>query len=298
MIKAVEICKRFERKQVLDQVGFQVRPGTIYGLLGSNGAGKTTIMRILAGIIKQDKGCVLIDGKSVFENTEVKQRIIFMPDILYFLPQYTVKQMGKYYADMYANWDQQRYDQLISQFQLENKKVSSFSKGMQRQVAFCLALAAKPDYLIMDEPLDGLDAVVRQRIKGLLINDVAERDMSVLISSHNLREMENLCDDIGIVHKGKMILERNLDDMKSEVQKVQFALRKGQDTKFLNKLNILHQEKRGSIHLLIIKADRHEAEALFAAQHPVVLDMLPLSLEEIFIYEMGGAGYAIENILD
>jgi ABC-2 type transport system ATP-binding protein len=298
MIKAVEICKRFERKQVLDQVGFQVRPGTIYGLLGSNGAGKTTIMRILAGIIKQDKGCVLIDGKSVFENTEVKQRIIFMPDILYFLPQYTVKQMGKYYADMYAYWDQQRYDQLISQFQLENKKVSSFSKGMQRQVAFCLALAAKPDYLIMDEPLDGLDAVVRQRIKGLLINDVAERDMSVLISSHNLREMENLCDDIGIVHKGKMILERNLDDMKSEVQKVQFALRKGQDTKFLNKLNILHQEKRGSIHLLIIKADRHEAEALFAAQHPVVLDMLPLSLEEIFIYEMGGAGYAIENILD
>ncbi|SNZ17118.1 ABC-2 type transport system ATP-binding protein [Terribacillus aidingensis] len=298
MIKAVEISKKFERKQVLDQVGFQVRPGTIYGLLGSNGAGKTTIMRILAGILKQDKGCVLIDGKAVFENVEIKQRIIFMPDILYFLPQYTVKQMGKYYADMYANWDQQRYDQLISQFQLENKKVSSFSKGMQRQVAFCLALAAKPDYLIMDEPLDGLDAVVRQRIKGLLINDVAERNMSVLISSHNLREMENLCDDIGIVHKGKMILERNLDDMKSEVQKVQFALRKGQDTQFLNKLNILHQEKRGSIHLLIIKADRHEVEALFAAQHPVVLDMLPLSLEEIFIYEMGGAGYAIENILD
>ncbi|QXE02065.1 ABC transporter ATP-binding protein [Terribacillus sp. DMT04] len=298
MIKAVEISKKFERKQVLDQVGFQVRPGTIYGLLGSNGAGKTTIMRILAGIIKQDKGCVLIDGKTVFENIEIKQRIIFMPDILYFLPQYTVKQMGKYYADMYTNWDQQRYDQLISQFQLENKKVSSFSKGMQRQVAFCLALAAKPDYLIMDEPLDGLDAVVRQRIKGLLIHDVAERDMSVLISSHNLREMENLCDDIGIVHKGKMILERNLDDMKSEVQKVQFALRKGQDTQFLNELNILHQEKRGSIHLVIIKADRHEAEALFAAQHPVVLDMLPLSLEEIFIYEMGGAGYAIENILD
>jgi ABC-2 type transport system ATP-binding protein len=298
MIKAVEISKKFERKQVLDQVGFQVRPGTIYGLLGSNGAGKTTIMRILAGILKQDKGCVLIDGKAVFENVEIKQRIIFMPDILYFLPQYTVKQMGKYYADMYTNWDQQRYDQLISQFQLENKKVSSFSKGMQRQVAFCLALAAKPDYLIMDEPLDGLDAVVRQRIKGLIINDVAERDMSVLISSHNLREMENLCDDIGIVHKGKMILERNLDDMKSEVQKVQFALRKGQDTQFLNELNILHQEKRGSIHLVIIKADRHEVEALFAAQNPVVLDMLPLSLEEIFIYEMGGAGYAIENILD
>ncbi|WP_077305456.1 ABC transporter ATP-binding protein [Terribacillus halophilus] len=298
MIKAVEISKKFERKQVLDQVGFQVRPGTIYGLLGSNGAGKTTIMRILAGILKQDKGCVLIDGKAVFENVEIKQRIIFMPDILYFLPQYTVKQMGKYYADMYTNWDQRRYDQLISQFQLENKKVSSFSKGMQRQVAFCLALAAKPDYLIMDEPLDGLDAVVRQRIKGLIINDVAERDMSVLISSHNLREMENLCDDIGIVHKGKMILERNLDDMKSEVQKVQFALRKGQDTQFLNELNILHQEKRGSIHLVIIKADRHEVEALFAAQNPVVLDMLPLSLEEIFIYEMGGAGYAIENILD
>lgn len=298
MIKAVELSKKFDRKQVLDQVGFQVKKGTIYGLLGSNGAGKTTIMRILAGILKQDKGCVLVDGKTVFENVAMKERIIFMPDILYFLPQYTVKQMGQFYADMYANWDQQRYDQLISQFKLENKKVSTFSKGMQRQVAFCLALAAKPDFLIMDEPLDGLDAVVRQRIKGLLINDVAEREMTVLISSHNLREMENLCDDVGIVHKGKMILERNLDDMKTEVQKVQFALRKGQDMSFLEKLNILHQEKRGSIHLLIVKADHQELEGILAAQNPVVLDMLPLSLEEIFIYEMGGAGYAIENILD
>ncbi|MFB1099953.1 ABC transporter ATP-binding protein [Terribacillus sp. JSM ZJ617] len=298
MIKAVELSKKFDRKQVLDQVGFQVKKGTIYGLLGSNGAGKTTIMRILAGILKQDKGSVLVDGKTVFENVAMKQRIIFMPDILYFLPQYTVKQMGQFYADMYANWDQQRYDQLISQFKLENKKVSTFSKGMQRQVAFCLALAAKPDFLIMDEPLDGLDAVVRQRIKGLLINDVAEREMTVLISSHNLREMENLCDDVGIVHKGKMILERNLDDMKTEVQKVQFALRKGQDMSFLEKLNILHQEKRGSIHLLIVKADHQELEGILAAQNPVVLDMLPLSLEEIFIYEMGGAGYAIENILD
>ncbi|PAF35922.1 ABC transporter [Terribacillus saccharophilus] len=298
MIKAVELSKKFDRKQVLDQVGFQVKKGTIYGLLGSNGAGKTTIIRILAGILKQDKGSVLVDGKTVFENVALKQRIIFMPDILYFLPQYTVKQMGQYYADMYANWDQQRYDQLINQFKLENKKVSTFSKGMQRQVAFCLALAAKPDYLIMDEPLDGLDAVVRQRIKGLLINDVAEREMTVLISSHNLREMENLCDDVGIVHKGKMILERNLDDMKTEVQKVQFALRKGQDMGFLEKLDILHQEKRGSIHLLIVKADHQELEGILAAQNPVVLDMLPLSLEEIFIYEMGGAGYAIENILD
>ncbi|SDD03509.1 ABC-2 type transport system ATP-binding protein [Terribacillus halophilus] len=298
MIKAVEISKKFDRKQVLDQVGFQVRKGTIYGLLGSNGAGKTTIMRILAGILKQDKGSVLVDGKSVFENVKLKQRVIFMPDILYFFPQYTVKQMGQYYADMYDNWDQQRYDQLISQFKLENKKVTTFSKGMQRQVAFCLALAAKPDFLIMDEPLDGLDAVVRQRIKGLLINDVAEREMTVLISSHNLREMENLCDDVGILHKGKMILERNLDDMKTEVQKVQFALRKGQDMSFLEKLNILHQEKRGSIHLLIVKADLQEVETILTAQNPVVLDMLPLSLEEIFIYEMGGAGYAIENILD
>ncbi|MFP7169956.1 ABC transporter ATP-binding protein [Terribacillus sp. 7520-G] len=298
MIKAVEISKKFDHKQVLDQVGFQVRKGTIYGLLGSNGAGKTTIMRILAGILKQDRGSVLIDGKSVFENVKLKQRIIFMPDILYFFPQYTVKQMGQYYAEMYAGWDQQRYDQLISQFKLENKKVATFSKGMQRQVAFCLALAAKPDYLIMDEPLDGLDAVVRQRIKGLLIKDVAEREMTVIISSHNLREMENLCDDVGIVHKGKMVLERNLDDMKTEVQKVQFALRKGQDMSFLDKLHILHQEKRGSIHLLIVKAERQEAEAILAAQNPVVLDMLPLSLEEIFIYEMGGAGYAIENVLD
>lgn len=298
MIKAVEISKKFDRKQVLDQVGFQVRKGTVYGLLGSNGAGKTTIMRILAGILKQDKGSVLVDGKSVFENVKLKQRVIFMPDILYFFPQYTVKQMGQYYADMYDNWDQQRYDQLISQFKLENKKVTTFSKGMQRQVAFCLALAAKPDFLIMDEPLDGLDAVVRQRIKGLLINDVAEREMTVLISSHNLREMENLCDDVGILHKGKMILERNLDDMKTEVQKVQFALRKGQDMSFLEKLNILHQEKRGSIHLLIVKADLQEVETILTAQNPVVLDMLPLSLEEIFIYEMGGAGYAIENILD
>ncbi|PAD34416.1 ABC transporter ATP-binding protein [Terribacillus saccharophilus] len=298
MIKAVELSKKFDRKQVLDQVGFQVKKGTIYGLLGSNGAGKTTIIRILAGILKQDKGSVLVDGKTVFENVALKQRIIFMPDILYFLPQYTVKQMGRYYADLYANWDQQRYDQLISQFKLENKKVSTFSKGMQRQVAFCLALAAKPDFLIMDEPLDGLDAVVRQRIKGLLINDVAEREMTVLISSHNLREMENLCDDVGIVHKGKMILERNLDDMKTEVQKVQFALRKGQDMSFLEELNILHQEKRGSIHLLIVKADHQELERILAAQNPVILDMLPLSLEEIFIYEMGGAGYAIENILD
>lgn len=298
MIEVRDVHKSFDREVILNRVSFYVNKGSIYGLLGSNGAGKTTLMRMIAGILRQESGSVQVLNTYVFENESVKQRLVFLPDSLYFLPQYTVKHMANYYRGVYKDWNEDRYQKLKAVFRIdENKKISQFSKGMQRQVAFWLAMAVMPDVLVLDEPFDGLDAVMRQKVRNLLIQDVADREMTILISSHNLREVEDICDHIGILHEGKILLERDLDDLKADIHKIQLAFRQEDDEILQSELDILHSEKRGSVLLLIVRGKEDKVSQIIRSYHPVVFDRLPLTLEEIFIYEMGGAGYAIENIL-
>lgn len=298
MIEVQSLKKRFENIDAVNDVNLHIKKGSIYGLLGSNGAGKTTLLKILSGVYKQDKGKVLINGEPIFENIVQKNRIVFVPDALFFFSQYTVKQMAEYYRSMYTAWNEERFIKMQDVFGISlNKKIQSFSKGMQRQVAIWLALSTMPDILILDEPIDGLDPVMRKKVKNLLIQDVAEREMSVLISSHNLREIEDICDHVGILHEGTLILEKDLDDLKSDIHKIQVAFRNETPQGFLGNLDVLYKEERGSVQLYIVRGKQHEVEAEVQKYRPILFDILSLTLEEIFIYEMGGVGYAIENII-
>lgn len=297
MIEVRHVKKQFEDHVAVDDISLHIEKGTIYGLLGSNGAGKTTLLKMLAGIYKQDQGEIIIDGSHIFENTNLKERTIFLADSLFFFPQYTIKQMAEFYKSQYPRWDDERFQQLNEVFQLDiNKKIHRMSKGMQRQVAFWLVLSAKPDVLILDEPLDGLDAVMRQKVRNLLIEDVAEREMTILISSHNLREVEDLCDHIGILHEGRLVIEKDLDDLKSDVHKVQVAFKGTVPEKFLLDFDVLYREERGSVLLFIVRGKEEELLAHIDFYKPAIFDLLPLTLEEIFIYEMRDVGYAIDNI--
>ncbi|WP_458411628.1 ABC transporter ATP-binding protein [Schinkia sp. CFF1] len=299
MIEIQNIRKAFEDLEAVKNVSLHIDKGSIYGLLGSNGAGKTTLLKILAGIYKQDSGEVRINNEPVYENIAIKEKLIFLPDVLFFFSQYTIKQMADYYRSLYPSWNEARYQKLGEVFPIDqNKKIHRLSKGMQRQVAFWLSLATMPDVLILDEPLDGLDAVMRQNIKNLLVQDVADREMTILISSHNLREVEDICDHVGILHQGKIIIERDLDDLKSDVHKIQVAFKAGEiPAQFLQGLDCLYQETRGSVLLCIVRGKEADVTKKVKSYHPVLFDLLPLTLEEIFIYEMGDVGYAIESIM-
>lgn len=299
MIKMNQIAKTFDRSKAIENISLQVAKGSIYGLIGSNGAGKTTLMKLLAGIYKQEQGTVEIDGKPVFENIEWKQRIFYIPDTPHFLSQYTTKQMSRFYASIYPTWCEERFQKLTESFDLNvHKKIHTFSKGWQRQAAFILALSAKPDIMILDEPMDGLDPVVRKKVKNILIQDVAEREMTIFISSHNLREIEDICDHIGVIHQGKLLFEKELDELKSDVHKVQLAYKAIKaPTELLKNLAILHTEQRGSVVLYIVRGQEETITEQIEATNPVIFDLLPLTLEEIFIYEMGDIGYAIKNVL-
>ncbi|TCP29160.1 ABC-2 type transport system ATP-binding protein [Scopulibacillus darangshiensis] len=298
MIEVKNVSKTLDNMDVLTNVNFAVKRGSIYGLLGSNGAGKTTLLKLVTGILLQDEGDILISHQSVFENPPVKNRIVFIADTLYYFPQYTVKQMANFYRSVYSTWDEKRYEKLKDVFEIdESKKVQKFSKGMQRQVAFWLSFSAMPEILVLDEPIDGLDPVMRRKIKNLIVQDVADRGMTVLISSHNLREIEDICDHIGILHKGEMILEKDLDDLKSDIHKIQVAFKGKTPENLFGNLRVLYKEERGSVLLCIVAGDQEMLTEHFTRSNPVIYDMLPLTLEEIFIYEMGDAGYAIKNIL-
>lgn len=299
MIQVHSISKKYNKHLAVNDLSLTVKKGSIYGLLGSNGAGKTSLLKMIAGINRQDRGTIKINNLSVYENAEIKERVVFIPDVLYFYPQATVAQMAAQYKEYYPHWDQQRFELLKPAFNIElTRKVHRLSKGMKRQVAFWLALSAMPDVLILDEPIDGLDPVMRQKIKNLLFQDVAEREMTVLISSHNLREIEDLCDHVGIMHQGEIIIEKEIDDLKSDTHKVQLALADPtHEEHLLNQLNILHYEKRGSVSLLIVKGSEEQISKVVHSTEVLLYDLLPLTLEEIFIYEMEDVGYVIEKIL-
>ena len=298
MIEVERVSKQFENLEALQDVSLAVHKGSIYGLVGSNGAGKTTMLKLLAGIYKPDSGNLRIDSQPVFENEAIKMRCVFIPDNLYFFLNYTIQDMADFYANIYPQWNNQRYQKLANVFNIEiNRRIRTLSKGMQRQVALWLGLALMPDVMILDEPLDGLDPVMRQKVKNLIIQDVAEREMTVIISSHNLRELEDICDYIGILHQGKMLIQKDFDDLRADVHKIQVAFSGEIPPALLEQTQTLYHEQRGSVLILIVRGAYSEIISHMQSYNPAVLDILPLTLEEIFIYEMGDNGYEIKNIL-
>lgn len=298
MIELSGVNKSFAQLQALNNVSLSVYKGSIYGLVGSNGAGKTTLLKILAGIYRPDAGEVKIDDQAVYENNLIKARTVFIPDYIYYFPNHTVNDLAKFYARIYPQWSQERFEKLQPVFAIDRqRRTRSLSKGTLRQLAFWMGLSLRPDVMILDEPLDGLDPVMRKKVKHLIIQDVAERFMSVLISSHNLRELEDICDYIGILHQGKMLLQKDLDELKSDVHKIQIAFAGDIPTTLLEEIPTLHQERRGSVLILIVRGNHEEIMQRLQAYQPAILDILPLTLEEIFIYEMGENGYEIKNLL-
>ncbi|MEI5908316.1 ABC transporter ATP-binding protein [Bacillus spongiae] len=299
MIQLNHVSKSFNNEEAVKKITLSVNKGSIYGLLGSNGAGKTTLLKMMAGIYRPNEGEVIIEEQRIYENTTLKEKVIFIPDTLYFLPHASVEQMASYYRRIYPNWNEERYLHLQQIFGIERKqKIHSLSKGMQRQVAFWLSLSSMPLVLLLDEPIDGLDPVMRREIKNLLFQDVADRGLTIIISSHNLHEIEDLCDHVGIMHKGKLIVEKELDDLKAVTHKIQVAFRNKEDEeKIQQKANILYHERRGSISLFIVRGEQEDVASNFSTFQPLVMDLLPLTLEELFIYELGDHGYEIKNIL-
>lgn len=298
MIEAEGISKHFEKVEALHDVSMLVGKGSIYGLVGSNGAGKTTLLKILAGLYRQDSGEVRVDAKPIFENNATKARMIFISDSLYFYANYTIDDMADFYRRIYPRWEQERYLNLGAVFGIDtNRRLKTLSKGMQRQVAFWLALSLAPDVMILDEPLDGLDPVMRQKVKNLIFQQVAEREMTVLISSHNLRDLEGVCDHVGILHQGKMLIQKDLDELKADLHKIQVAFSGDIPETLLQGAQTLHRESRGSVLIFIVRGPYAEIIQHIEAYRPAILDVLPLTLEEIFIYEMGENGYEIKNLL-
>ena len=298
MIQIKNVTKTFDGFLALDNLSLNVEKGSVYGLIGPNGAGKTTIIKNLCGIYRPDSGEIFIDGEKVYENSQIKKKIIYISDELFFYPTYSIKATAKMYADIYPDWSWERYEKMKSIFKIDDKrKVRRLSKGMQKQVAFWLGICTKPDVMILDEPVDGLDPVMRKNVWSLVLSDVAENGTTVLISSHNLRELEDVCDHVGIMFDGKVVLQKSLDDVKGNIHKVQTAFNGDFPNNLENELKILHKNEFGSVTTLIVKGNSEEIKSLISKYNPLILDILPLTLEEVFIYELGGMGYEFENII-
>jgi len=295
MISVTNVTKTFDGFKALDNVDMTVPAGTVYGLVGSNGAGKTTLIRHLAGIYRQDSGNVCINELDVYENNSIKIRTGLIPDEVYFYPQSSTLDMANFLNGIYPSFDREYYKELAKAFPINEKQaIGRMSRGMQKQSAFWLTIACRFDVLLLDEPVDGLDPVMRRTVWKLLLNDVAEYGTTVVISSHNLRELEDVCDHVGIMHKGKIVLERSLSDLQSDVYKINIAF----DNEIPGEipgLQELHRTKTGKLYTLIIRGDREEVTVKLNEYSPTFMDVLPLTLEEIFIYEMGGEDYG--NIL-
>ena len=294
MIQVQNITKSFDGFRALDDLSFTVPHGAVYGLVGPNGAGKSTVLRCITGIYRPDAGLVSVGGLPVWENPAVKRRMAFIPDDLSAHAGDSIREMAGLMQKLYPRFDLSRYGQLREVFQLDEKKpLRRFSKGMQKQAAFWLAICAKPDYLILDEPVDGLDPVMRKQVWSVILEDVAARGTTVLVSSHNLRELEDVCDHVGVLHEGKMLLERSLSDLQENIVKVQLVT----DQPVPPELNVLHKSMTGRIQTLIVRGDRREIAGLLQQCNPLLCDLLPLSLEEIFIYELGGVNYDVKNLV-
>ena len=299
MIQVNNVVKSFDGFRALDGLTMSVEGGSIYGLVGPNGAGKSTILRHIMGVYRPDAGSIRVDGQEVYENPAVKQKMAWIPDDLYYFLSASTHDMMKFYRGLYPQFDDKRYRALKEAFPAvdERQPIRRLSKGMQKQSAFWLALCCQPEILVLDEPVDGLDPVMRRQVWSLLMGDVAQRGTTVLVSSHNLRELEDVCDHVGILSRGKVLLERSLTDLQDNVLKIQAAFPEGEMPQLPESLNVLHVTQVGRVHTLIVRGNLQEARAKLAALNPLFLEALPLSLEEIFIYELGGEDYAVRDIV-
>ena len=282
----------------VDHIHAEIQDGTVFGLIGTNGAGKSTFLRMAAGILKPDEGTITLDGESVFEDTRVKARCFYIPDEPYFLGNGTADDMKTFYQGIYPKFDTDRFGKLLKSFELDGRrKIQTFSKGMKKQLAVLLGICAGTDYLFCDETFDGLDPVMRQTVKSLFANDLEERHLTPVIASHNLRELEDICDHVGLLHRGGMLLSKDLDDMKMNIHKIQCVLPAGLDRTNLQDLDIMTVEQRGSLLTLTVRGQKEEIQARMQSYHPVFFEMIPLSLEEIFISETEVAGYDIKKLI-
>ena len=292
MLEMKNVTKTFGGFNALEDLSLTVPRGAVYGLVGPNGAGKSTAIRHLTGVYRPDQGEILMDGQKIYENNAIKARIGHIPDDIFFYPSATLEEMRRYYQGMYPKFDAALFDRLHEVFQLPKKgQLRRFSKGMQKQAAFQLTIASRPDVMILDEPVDGLDPVMRRQVWSLMLSDVAQYETTVLVSSHNLRELEDVCDHVGIMDHGKMLLERSLADMQGATCKLQIVGDIPQD------LNILHESSSGRLKTLVVRGSTEEIIARAQAANPIYFDVLPLYLEEIFIYELGGVNYEVKNIV-
>ena len=297
MIQVKNVVKKFDGFAALDGVALTVPTGSVYGLVGPNGAGKSTLIRHLTGIYRQDEGTVEMGGEAVWENAALKAKIAAIPDDWYYFMQSNVRDMMRFYRGFYPSFSMERYEKLKEVFGIDEKRtIRRLSKGMQKQVAFWLALSCMPDYLILDEPVDGLDPVMRRQVWSLVMGDVSQRGTTVLVSSHNLRELEDVCDHVGIMDHGRVLLERSLAQLQDNMVKLQVVFPEGV-TEVPAELPVLHASRIGRIHTLIMRMSAGEAEERLAAYQPLLVDAVPLTLEEIFIYELGGADYAVKDIV-
>lgn len=297
MLEAKKVTKTFDGFRALDEAALTVPTGAVYGLVGPNGAGKSTIIRHFTGVYRPDSGELLMDGQPIYENIAAKQRMVVIPDDWYYMPQGTIREMARLYAGMYPTFNRDRFEKLRQVFPLDEKVlIRRMSKGMQKQAAFWLAMSCMPEYLLLDEPVDGLDPVMRRQVWSLLLGDVAERGTTVLVSSHNLRELEDVCDHVGIMNRGKVLLERSLADLQDNTVKLQVAF-SGEEPALPAGLQVLHRDHVGRVFTYILRGRQEEILAQMATLQPLFLEAIPLTLEEIFIYELGGADYAVHDIV-
>ena len=297
MIEIRELTKTFEGIRAVDNITTTIHEGQIFGLVGSNGAGKSTFLRLLSGIMKADQGTILIDGQKVFENLEIKNEICFLPDTAYFFPNSTVRGMKNYYKMVYKKFDEKKFDELAEKFHVEmDRKISTFSKGMKKQVSMLLGICARTKYLFCDETFDGLDSVMRQAVKSLFALEVINREFTPIIASHNLREIEDICDTVGLLHKGGILFTKDMEEMKFHMHKVQCVIDNPiAEERLLAELQVLHHEKRGSLLSFTARGTKEEILDRIKERDPVFVEALPLTLEEIFISEMEVKGYDIKH---
>jgi len=292
MLEMKNVTKTFGDFKALDNLTMTVPQGAVYGLVGPNGAGKSTAIRHLTGIYRPDSGSITLEGLPIYENPQTKQTIGYIPDDIFYFPSATMEEMRRFYKGLYPKFDDALFERLYEAFDLPRKTpIRRFSKGMQKQAAFHLVLSCRPEVLILDEPVDGLDPVMRRQVMGLILSDVAEHGTTVLISSHNLRELEDICDHVGIMDHGKMLLERSLADMQGSTVKVQIV------GEIPGGLEVLHETASGRLKTLVVRGSAEEVTRKIEAENPAYFDVLPLSLEEIFIYELGGVNYEVKNII-
>ena len=298
MIQVNNVTKKFGSFTALNNMSCKISDGCIYGLIGSNGAGKSTFLRLITGVYKPDEGQVLLDGEPVYENPAAKAKIAYVPDELFFLPGSSLNRMAKLYAAVFPDFSFERFQELVKLFGLSPKApVNTFSKGMRRQGATLLALACRPKYIFFDETFDGLDPVMRNVVKQLITTDVLERQATAIITSHSLRELEDTCDQLSLLHKGGIIFESDIQDLKTTLFELQVGFNKPFSREMFSALDILSYSARGSVATFIVRGDREKTVELIRAHSPVLLDVLPLTLEEVFIYEMEALGYCFKDMI-